>query len=124
MDIIVTSALSRMEENAKKAEKYIKEGGGVYYRRLFRPGPALLPGDRVFFVEAGYIRGFCLVEELQYPEKSAGVLFVKMQAHTWKWIKPLPMPGFRGWKVVNEKINSMVEVVGDWESPKPLVEAA
>lgn len=41
-----------------------------------------------------------------------------MQADSWKWIKPIPMKGFQGWRYYEL---SGTKVVGNWLDSKPRV---
>lgn len=58
-DILVTTPKSKMKEAEREAE-YIKKNGGGYYFRVFKkePSKGLSVGDRAFYVEDGYIRGY------------------------------------------------------------------
>ena len=127
MDIIVTTPKSQMANAKKEAEDCIKSGGGIYFRRLSSRPSKLEIGDRVFYVEDGYIRGFATVSEIKkfagaecqttrrsYPEG----WFVMMDATTWQWIKPLKMKGFQDWRYCNFP---NIEIVGGWLDPKPSI---
>ena len=42
-----------------------------------------------------------------------------MPANSWKWIKPLPMRGFQGWRYFEPQYVGAVEIVGGWLDPMP-----
>lgn len=142
MDIIVTTPKSQIRTAAQEAADAIEAGVGQYFRRFNRP-VNISPGDRVFYVEDGYIRGFALVMDTTHEtdgmncDTSGRVwppgFFVIMDAKTWKWITPIPMQGFQGFRYArgglngpdtiqipaNPKMFARVEVVGNWLDPKP-----
>jgi len=64
MDIIVTTPKSQMENAKKEARECIEAGGGVYFRRLASRPVQLKIGERVFYVEDGYVRGFAIVDRI------------------------------------------------------------
>ena len=127
MDIIVTTPKSQMANAAKEAEDCKKAGGGYYFRRLNRYPKRLRLGDRVWYVEDGYIRGFavavrfissnveieCDTTNAIYPPGT----YVFMTAEFWKWIKPIPYRGFQGWRYYTPPQD--FEVVGGWLDPRP-----
>lgn len=125
MDIIVTTPKSQSKLAAEEAEELKMFGGGFYFR-VFRKRPKNLNiGDRVFYVEDGYVRGFLKVTEIIDQEinicETSGNDFgsgvrVEMDAKDWKWIKPIPMKGFQGWRY--SKLET-VEIIGGWLDPKP-----
>ena len=62
MDIIVTTPKSRMADAAREAAECIANEGGEYFRRFSRfQVPKIDIGERVYYVEDGYIRGFAVV---------------------------------------------------------------
>ena len=131
-DIIVTTPKSRMDEARAEAETCIREGGGLYFRR-FNPKnhPRLHRGDRVYYVEDGFVRGFAVVVKVEM--KSTGQacqatgrryepgFYVFMDSTTWTWIKPIPMLGFPGWRYAKRLLQDRVEEIGDWLMAKPEV---
>ena len=141
MDIIVTTPKSQMRSAALEAADVIKAGGGEYFRRLPHMADVTV-GDRVFYVEDGFVRGFAVVKEAfyssgmgcettgrQWPEG----FYVVMPAASWTWIKPIPYRGFMGFRYAREKggnpnvINHPTEPnrfawiveAGGWLDPKP-----
>ena len=128
MNIIVTTPKKEIENAAKEAGFVIKNKGGFYFRRLATNPTKLEVGDKVFYVEDGYIRGFALVFNIEYKDceicdvtdriYDAG-WYVEMNAATWKWINPIPMKGFQGWRY----FNSAFEIIGGWLDKKPLVKS-
>lgn len=125
MDIIVTTPDSQVEQ-ARAEARHAQEHGGFYFHR-FQRRPNVVYGERVFFIEAGYVRGFALAFWLQEHRKAPGYIcevshiahgpgfYILMAAESWKWIKPLPMKGFSGSRSFTQRF----EIVGDWRAPKP-----
>ena len=137
MDIIVTTPKSRMREAAEEAEDCKRAGGGEYFRRFSRR-PPVEPGDRVYYVEDGYVRGFAVVARLEAHEglrcqttsrEWPPGWYVFMDATTWRWIRPIPMKGFQGYRRAEGYLTrfpnnplasvSFVMVIGGWLDPKP-----
>lgn len=126
MDIIVTTPKSEMLNAQQEAKDCIKAGGGVYFRRLSSRPIKLEIGDRVFYVEDGYVRGFAEVSEIELFHSGAICetthqtyppgWYVMMDAVTWKWIEPIKMKGFQGYRYCNFP---KIEIVGGWLDPKP-----
>ena len=132
MNIIVTSPRNRMEDAAREAEAIKAAGGGHYFRRLcgqWHHAPAMEDGDRIYYVEDGYVRGFCLLDRLE--EKTVDMVcttnrtnffpgvYAFMDATTWQWIEPIPMRGFQGWRYFPKVLEPQVKVVGGWLDPRP-----
>ncbi len=128
MDIIVTTPKSQMENAKKEAEHCISKGGGIYFRRFsLNKKPKIEKGNKVFYVEDGYLRGYATV---LYTQEADGQIcevtgkqylpgfYVVMDAKSWKWIKPIPMKGFQGYRYLKDDIN--IEVVGNWLDKKPI----
>lgn len=130
MDIIVTTPKKLSKQAAQEAEDCKKAGRSYYFRR-FAVGraPKVEKGDRVFYVEDGHVRGFCLVDSVIPIEgavlcettcrKYGPGVFVYMDAKSWKWIRPIPMRGFQGFRYAGD-LRDRVEVIGRWWDPKPL----
>ncbi len=55
MDILVTTPKSEIDNSKKEGEAVEKDGG--YWFRTFRFRPKVVPGDKIFFVEGGLIKG-------------------------------------------------------------------
>jgi hypothetical protein len=123
-DIIVTTPKNRMAEAAREAEEVKAAGGGYYYRdyRNYRC-PKIGKGERVYYVEDGYIRGFCLVHEIIRSRYERGYERVVMDAATWVWIEPIPMKGFQGFRYAEKAgiRRDIVREVGNWSIPKPKI---
>ena len=149
MDIIVTTPKSEMAAAAQEVADCIAAAGGEYFRRFPRSqAPKVATGDRVYYVEDGYIRGFALVSRVE-DRPHAGVtcdttrrpwlpgFYVFMDAASWQWIRPIPMRGFQGWRhlqyryvgdlqlrlVLDGEVH-VIDVVGGWRDPRPEVGAA
>ena len=123
MDAIVTTPKSEIETAAREAAAVVAAGGGYYYRTVAREPRKLNYGDRLFYVEDGFIRGFALVERILVDEpftcrvtgKTRHGYQIVMNAKTWHWIEPIPMVGFQGVRYFDQR----VKVVGGWLDPKP-----
>ncbi len=122
-DIVVTTPKNMMETAAQEARDCIEAGGGQYFR-TFRDRPRDLEvGSRIFYVEDGYVRGFAVVRWILHGTmlcrttgKDWGVGYhVTMSAASWKWIEPIPMKGFQGFRYCDLDFR----VVGDWLDPRP-----
>lgn len=124
MDIIVTTPKTETETSKQEAEKIKKDGGGVYFRRFTRLPCNLNIGDKVFYTENGYIRGFAVVSnivqshtmtcdttERQYSKGH----YVVMDASSWKWIEPIPYKSFQGFRYFNQPY----EIIGNWMDDAP-----
>jgi len=136
MDIIVTTPKSRMAdaaEEARVARDDIEAGRDVeYFRSLGLNRPARLNlGDRIYYVEDGWVRGFCIVRTILYDPTRVRTCSVTgreygpgctvfMDPRSWQWIAPIPMRGFQGWQYFHMK-QSQIDVIGGWRDPKPEV---
>lgn len=142
MDIIVTTPKSQMLIAKQEAENCIADGGGEYFRRFpSHRAPKINIGERVFYVEDGYIRGYAYASRVfQAPRyiqcDTTGRwwgpgFYVIMPADSWRWIRPIPMRGFQGYRYVCKAerpggkkmlINSTpyrIVEVGGWRDPRP-----
>jgi hypothetical protein len=144
-DIIVTTPKSEMRNAEREAGDCLRDGGGEYFRYMgVRPGCEA--GDRIYYVEDGYVRGFAIVARVAHercPRRcdttggwwSAG-WYVFMDATSWQWIQPIPMKGFQGWRYARKHIftpselrytgaspfgkeHPLAVVVGGWRDPRP-----
>ena len=135
MDIIITTPKREMANAAREAADCIADGGGEYFRQ-FRYGssPTKLKLDqRVWYVEDGYLRGFCTTIRVEHKpvwttcqttgRSWAPGLYVIMDATSWRWIKPIRMRGFQGFRYLQALTPTIggcaVEIVGGWRDPKP-----
>lgn len=126
MDIVVTTPKSERVQAEAEAEWAKAQGGGpgiLYFRRMAKIPTKLQSGDRVFYVEDGYVRGFCTlmgvddgsgVCEATGRDWGEGARLV-MRADSWKWVKPIPMKGFQGFRYFDQPF----KVVGDWRDKRP-----
>ena len=128
-DIIVTTPRACIQQAAEEAALVREAGCGTYFRRFsHRPG-TVKKGSRVFYTEAGYVRGFAVVTEVCHLNEmrceatgrdwEAG-WYVFMDATSWHWIKPIPYPGFQGFRYF-DALAAGVEIVGLWRDPMPEV---
>lgn len=126
-DIIVTTPKNKMDDAAMEAFVCRAAGGGYYFRR-FSTRVKIEPGEKVIYVEDGFIRGYALVDHFLELEKSmvceatgqeyqAGY-FLFILAQSWKWIEPISMTGFQGFRYSKLKPDQL-KIIGDWQDPKP-----
>ena len=122
MDIIVTTPKSESQIAAEEAAYCLKIGGGFYYRTMHRLPKDLNIGDKVFYVEDGFVRGFAVVYDIDFGDVTCDVSSkqrsgnqIIMKADSWKWIQPIAMRGFQGWRYFSQPYT----IVGDWKDPKP-----
>jgi hypothetical protein len=136
MDIIVTTPKGCAGEAAQEARDCIASGGGYYFRRFtkrYAPHCHLQVGDRIYYVERGYVRGFALLGGwVEVVRKSRGCettgrwwlpgVYLVMDATTWQWIRPIQMRGFQGWRSAQNYFNrERVEIIGGWLDPMPAI---
>lgn len=128
MDIMVTTPKKEKFNAELEAANVVKDKAGVYFRYLGRYRPNFEIGDKVFYVENGFIRGYCLIINIEKKvNQKCGTTgrmwpngwYVYQDATTWKWVKPIPYKGFQGWRYLNDLYNSRIEVVGGYLDPKP-----
>ena len=127
MDIIVTTPKSESENAAREADMCIHDKGG-YYVRTFNQKPDIQVGDKIYYIEDGYIRGYAIACSLSGDNTSTFRCTctkrnyigyqVAMDAKSWKWIRPIKHRGFQGYRYA--KLES-VEVIGGWLDKKPEV---
>jgi len=126
-NIIVTTPKSEMQNSADEAKECIEQYGGYYFRKLGKNRPVgVAEKSKIYYVEDGYIRGFGVVAsiamsgyECNYTDRDWGDgWYAIIPACTWKWIRPIPMRGFQGFRYFDD---SNVEIIGDWLDPKPEV---
>ena len=127
MDIVVTTPKSERVKAEAETEWAKAQGGGpgvVYFRSVSKFPKDIAVGDKVFYVEDGYVRGYCTLAGLSAGESGEcqatgrdwgeGPQLV-MRADSWKWVKPIPMKGFQGFRYFDQPY----EVVGDWQDKRP-----
>lgn len=137
LDIIVTTPMSARVSARVEAEEVrecIANGGEAwYFRNMGRNTPKHVhPGCRVFYVEDGYIRGFAKIAFItSAPEMVCSTtgrrfgdgIYVAMDARSWKWIEPIAMRGFQGWRYSKLREEEIL-IVGGWLDPMPYEEEA
>lgn len=129
MDIIVTTPKNKSQEAAEEAE-YCKKNGGGYYFRVFpvkRYPRNIKIGDKVFYIDGGYVRGFCLIDAcgLNFSKTPCAVTgevyppgyIVFMKAESWVWINPVLMKGFQGFRYFKNDFE--VKEKGMWLDSMP-----
>lgn len=130
MDLLVTTPKKEIENAAAEASQVVSDGFGTYFRFLGRNRPAnCICGDRIYYVENGFITGFCIIESFKrrFNQRCETTKrnwpngwYVYMDATTWQWIEPIPYKGFQKWRYFNEGVyGHLVEIVGDYKQPKP-----
>jgi len=119
MDIIVTTPKDQID-NAKKEGKVIEKDGGYWFRVLTYK-PKVKIGNKIYFVEDGFIKGYGIVFEITQLDSSFkcditdqfwgkyGSWIIKY--NNWIWLKnPIKMKGFQGFRYV-ERIEDMKEML-------------
>lgn len=143
MDILVTTPKSEMANAAQEAADAILRRGGEYFRRFPRGRvPDVKSGDRCYYVEDGFVRGYALITrgflcdgmvcDATGRRWDEG-FYIVMEAASWRWIRPLPMRGFQGFRYASRldaadgqgvRIlagNGLADVheIGNWLDPRP-----
>lgn len=124
-DIIVTTPKGEMANAAKEAADCLAAGSGFYFRTLGTIPKHFDIGGKVWYVENGYIRGYAFCSHIERDGATCattgrhwlGAVRIIMAADSWKWIKPIPMKGFQGWRYFIAPAD--MEIAGDWKAPKP-----
>lgn len=103
-DLLVTTPKSEIDNSKLEGELVEAEGG--YWFRTYKFMPKILSGQKIYFVENGFIKGYGIVLEVA-PIKST---FIKcdvterkwfgswiLKYNDWHWLKkPVPHKGFQG----------------------------
>lgn len=123
---MVTSPRTRMKEMAAEAEDALAGKFTHYHRSIDRHPREFKPGSRVYYVEDGAIRGFCVVETLvqavggkptnEFYAPRSGLL-IYMRCDSWMWVDPVAYCGFQAWRYAPAR--STFHVVGRWTDPRP-----
>jgi len=146
MDIIVTTPKSQIANAAQEAADCIADGGGEYFRRFpINQSPDINIGERVFYVEDGYIRGYAHASRVFQTPRCVQCdttgrwwppgFYVVMPADSWRWIKPIPMRGFQGFRYARPEgtnphqithhtdpnLRAWIIDAGNWLDPKPSI---
>jgi hypothetical protein len=116
MDIIVTTPKKEIATSKKEGD-YVKKHGGQWFR-TFKYKPKVEAGDKIYFVEAGAIKGYGIVREVSSASATKcdvtgrewkGKYIVKYD--TWHWLKaPVEFKGFRGIRYI-ERIPWLKELL-------------
>lgn len=114
-----------MKNAAQEAKDCLDGKCDSYFRNFSTLPSGLVEGSKVFYVEDGYIRGFGVVSQVGKGTRVCETTLkhymngykAVIPANTWKWIKPIQMKGFQGFRYFKGEY----EVVGDWRAPKPNV---
>lgn len=83
-------------------------------------------GTRIYYVEHPSVRGFGTVSDIvdgsmicETTGKDWGEGYhAIIPVESWKWIKPIMMKGFQGWRYFDIP-REEIKIVGDWLDPKP-----
>jgi hypothetical protein len=133
-NILVTTPKTESKRAEQEAQNCLNNGGGEYFRRFGgRSFPKRLGiGDRIYYAQDGYIRGFALVSRF---EISSGEIcdtsgqqygsghYVFCDATTWRWVEPARMKGFQGYRYTDEFVDKL-KVIGEWTDPMPATQEA
>jgi hypothetical protein len=128
-NIIVTTPVGNSKRAALEAQNSIEAGGGEYFRRFGgRSFPKrLVVGDRVYYIQNGFVRGFALVSRFEISggetcdisgEQYGSGHYVFMDAKSWQWVTPAPMKGFQGYRYTTNEIDDLPSI-GNWQTPQP-----
>jgi len=120
MDILVTTPKSEIDNSRREGEAVEAEGG--FWFRTFKNRPKVFPGDKIFFVEDGLIRGYGLIFAIEQIEESetcdnTGRLWGRpgywiVKYNDWHWLsQPVPFKGFQGFRYV-DNIPGLREKIG------------
>lgn len=128
MDIIVTTPKGQMKNAAQEAEDVKAHGAGFYFRDLATRPQQLAVGERVYYVEDGYVRGFAIVHSIEDVTAAkqcdtTGIIYqgntrIHMDATSWCWIKPIKMAGFQSWRYAKFTPHQ-IQIVGGWKDKRP-----
>ena len=83
-------------------------------------------GDRVFFVFAGFVRGFGRTHSIKKLGRTVSLdgkvfrpgWYLTIYPDSWRWTVPIPMRGFQGFRY-SVLHDDQVEVVGTWRDGQP-----
>ena len=83
-------------------------------------------GDRVFFLYGGFIRGFGRTHSVRRLGRVVSLdgrrfgagWYLKIFPDSWRWITPLPMRGFQGFRYSKLREDE-IEVVGGYLDAQP-----
>jgi hypothetical protein len=121
MDIIVTTPKSEIETSKKEGEAAERDPT-MYWFRTFRFKPRVKPGDKIYFVESGQIKGYGIIFEVSKvadPKLDSacevtdrvwgnpGDWMVKYR--NWHWLEqPIPFKGFQGIRYAYKYLSNCV----------------
>ena len=83
-------------------------------------------GGRVFFVFSGHLRGFGRTHAIRRLRRTVSLdgkcfqpgWYLRIYPESWRWIVPLPMRGFQGFRY-SRFDEADVHIVGDFTDPQP-----
>jgi hypothetical protein len=117
MDILVTTPKREHETAEQEAEAVSADPNSFWFRTL-RGRPNVKAGDRVYYVDGGFIRGYGIVFDVEEGEMWddahertwAGT---HLKQRKWVWLRqPVAFRGFQGFRYVDkipglrEKLNA------------------
>lgn len=123
MDILVTTPKSEIDNSRREGEAVETEGG--FWFRIFRFKPKVEPGDRIYFVEDGLIRGYGIIfnvyqsagqETCDFTGRVWGSEFGDWVVcyKDWHWLKdPVPFKGFQGIRYIDRLPEIKQKLRGD-----------
>lgn len=110
VDIIIYTnprALLHKQDKLSFEEDDDKSEAGQYVWKFERGLPKdTTKMDRIFFATEGFIRGFFLIDYLDYPD-------IVFTSNTWRDIKPIPIKHFQGFKYLTDELKERIEVRDD-----------
>lgn len=107
MDIVVTVPKREMANISKEDAFVQKNKGAVQFWSMARRPTKLEVGDRVYFVENGFVRyyheviGFAKDQKCQVTGRVWKGCSVMLRCPETKLTKPIPMKGFQGFRYIN-----------------------
>lgn len=135
MDVVVTIPAAQHEhwERFRKVFlDWIRSGHDGYYFWQFHGKPKSLGvGDRIYYTHCGFVVGFNIVADL--AEETEGITswpdghhfppgwYATMLVDTWRWIEPITMRGFQGFRYFRRDRRDVV-IIGSWLDPMPEIE--
>ena len=126
MDIVVTTPKSQIKNAIREAAA--ADSSSFYFREFKSLPKNLQVGDRVYYVDDGWIRGFAIVDQIVFDlggiscdvtGRTASSPGIFMRADSWQWITPIPCQGFQGFRYASSAVPAGVRITGGWRDPRP-----
>jgi hypothetical protein len=119
-DIIVINPKKRRKKlDLEEENAWIEDG---FFFRTFAKKPISLEiGCRIFELEDNFIIGFFEVSEIKNGKMLCGTTgtiwngwHAILKTVSWKWIRPIPMRAFQGWRYFPEQFITNIKIIADW----------